>query len=250
MNHHLRFVSPAVLAAGAILSASSCSSTKVEPLVAKPEHEITYEVRIFDVPVDHDFGSQSSEVLSATKGAALIRRLHRKPAFFTTTGGKPGETKTVSNRREFLYPSAYTPAKFARPGETGVFPVTPAQPKDFVTTWVGTTVTFKEIRSSSEIAEIRVSLDRKVNLGFVNSGKPITAPATDRWGRKVEIVITENRIEMPRFAHETQKNLDTLKTGEFLVLRNAAASPPETNGLPFTPWRSQRYLAMIRATRR
>jgi hypothetical protein len=250
MNHHLRFVSPALFTAGAILSASSCSSTKVGPLLAKPEHEITYEIRIFDVPVDHHFGSRSSEVLSATQGAALIRRLHREPAFFATTSGKLGETKTVSNRKEFIYPSAYSPAEFAKPGETGIFPVTPAQPKDFVTTWVGTTVAFKEMRSSSDMAEILVSLDRKVLLGFVNSGKPITAPATDLWGRKVEVVITENRIEMPRFARESSKEINTLKTGEFLVLRNAAASPPETNGLPFAPKRSQRYLAMIRATRR
>ncbi|MFT6177845.1 MAG: hypothetical protein ACJAQT_003063 [Akkermansiaceae bacterium] len=248
MNHYLRFVSPAVFAVGAILSATSCSSTKVGPLAANPKHEITYEVRIFEVPAGHDFISKASDHMTALEGEKLIRAINREPSFLATTGGRLGEKKTVTNKKEFVFPTEYAPANFNRTKNDGSFPVTPATPIAFEKTQVGTTVSFTG--SGDSLTELSVALDRKVLLGFLNYGKPISAPATDRWGRKVEIVITENKIEKPVFSSNRFKTSLRLNDGDFMVLRNIDAKPVNNGRLPFTEKRPPSFIAVIRATRR
>lgn len=245
MNHCLRFVSPAILAAGVSLSLPSCSSTKIEPLVANSKHQITYEVRIFDVPVGHDFGDKPSEILNAAEAEKLIGRIKQEPTFLMTTGGRFGEEKTVTNRKEFIFPTAYEPPKFAKPIDGGNFPVTPATPTDFETTEIGTTVSLTGSQDS-----LSVDLDRKVFLGFVNYGTPITTEGTDFFGRNVEIIITENKIELPRFYNDRKTASTKLKEGEFLVIRNPKARAVNPGKFPFTERRPPGFIAFIRATPR
>lgn len=245
MNHHLRFVSPAVLAAGAILSATSCSSTKVEPLTANPKHEITYEIRIYDLQPGHDFGDKASEVVTTVEGDKLIRRLDREPSFFATTGGRIGQKKTVTNKKEFVYPTEYSPAVFKKSTDLSIFPATPATPTAFDKTRIGTTVSL-----SSSHDSLSVNLDRKAFLGFLNYGTPITTDATDFFGRTVQIIITENRIEKPIFRRDLKTASAKLAEGEFLVIRNPEAETVVPGKLPFAEKRPPGFIAMIRETRR
>lgn len=254
MNHHLRFAGPA-LAAGVILILSSCSSPKVEPSASDPKHEITYEILIYDGPVDSVAG-EGPAILSPEGFEILTKSFDQAPSFKGTTGGRLGETKTLSTKKEFVYPSAYSPAKFPKiarssvGGGQGNFPVTPAQPKDFVTTEVGTTIAITGSEASNGIIELRVKLDRKVLLGFVNHGKPITTDATDWLGRKVEIIVTENRQEEPRFSEHLRDVTLSLQEGHCLLLSEHGVNPPEQGKPSFQQKRTPGYIALIRPIRR
>jgi len=245
MNQHLRFVSSVIITAGAVFSATSCSSTKIEPLIANPKHQITYEVRIFDLPVGHSFGGQPSEILNAAEGQKLIHQIGKEPSFFKVTEGRFDEKKTVTNKKEFIYPTEYSPAEYKKPTDGSIFPVTPATPTAFDKTQVGTTVSFT---GSKDL--ISVNLNRKILLGFVNYGTPITADASDFFGRTIQVVITENRIEKPRFRQDLETASTRLKQGEFLVIRNPRVFKVDPRNFPFTEKRHPSFIALIRATTR
>ena len=252
MNHHLRFPRQSALAATSAIFAlalSSCSTTKVPPLAAMPEKEITYEVQIFDVPADHPFGDQKTEILSAEEGATLMKSLKKAPTFFATTGGRIAEKKTLSNKKEFIYPTDYSPIKYAKPG-SGSFPVTPATPINFETTKTGTTVSVTGLSTSTGENHIDILIDRKILLGFTNYGKPITTDATDFFGRKVPVVITENRIEKPNFRKDQIKTVAMLPEGNYLAIRNIGATSVTPGKFPFTAKRPAGFIALVRATTR
>lgn len=252
MNHHLRFPRQSALATTAAvtsLALSSCGTTRIEPLAAIPGKEITYEVQIFDVPADHAFGDKNREALSADDGAKLIKSLKTTPTFFATIGGRIGENKTLSNKKKFVYPTEYSPAKYTKPG-SGTFPVTPATPIKFATTQTGTTISLNSEQLQPGFTRIDLNLDRKILLGFTNYGTPITAEATDFFGRKVPVVITENRIEKPVFRSDQTKTSFTIKGEDYLVIRNIGATAVTPGKYPFTPKRPAGFIAFIRTTTR
>jgi hypothetical protein len=180
MSPYLRFnVRSAALAAGVLLSFASCSTTKIAPLASDPKHEITYEVQIFDLPTNHSFGSKPSEILSAEEGAKLIKKISLTPSFSATTGERLGKKKTLSNRKNFVYPGAYDPPKISKKSENTIFPVTPATPKDFLTTELGSTVSLSGSKSQSGKIALDYGIERKILLRLVNDGDPIFADATD-----------------------------------------------------------------------
>ncbi len=251
MNHHLRFAGPAFITAGVILSLSSCSSTKVEPLLAQAQHEITYEIRLFEVSEGvHQDGLL--RVLSAEDGATLIRSLDQEPVLLKTIAGRLGEKKTYSDEKDFVYPTAYDPPKYTKPSDNTTFPVTPSKPRDFVTTKVGTTISLTGSKTQKKDGplELQIDFDRKVLHGFVNYGTPITADATDWLGRKVPVVITENRIEQPRFLSHRQKTSITLSEDQFLVLGHPGIPAKDQDKFPFSQKRPPGFITMIRATTR
>mgnify|MGYP001825844910 CR=1 FL=1 len=95
-------------------------------------------------------------------------------------------------------------------------------------------------------------------LGFVSYGSPVTAPAKNAFGKPVDVVITENRIEMPVFDTRRIASTVTLKDGHFLAL--GGLSPDSSRNLEtrlvrdghhsaFTPAEQEDTLfALIRVT--
>jgi general secretion pathway protein D len=131
----------------------------------------------------------------------------------------PGQNATIEIIREFIYPTEYEPPELPNQvGSTGGndgglgggggagFPVTPATPSAFDTKNTGVTLEVEaQIDGNDSIIDLRFTPTIVEFEGFVNYGSPITAPATDALGNPVQIVITENRIEMPVFSVRTVK---------------------------------------------
>lgn len=132
----------------------------------------------------------------------------------------PGKVATIEIIREFIYPTEYEPPELPNTvggggggfgggilgfpgggGGGGGFPVTPATPSAFDTKNTGVTL---EVNASIDQNDSLIELRFKPTIvefeGFVNYGSPITAPSTDGLGNPVQVVITENRIEMPVFS--------------------------------------------------
>ena len=255
MNHHLRFpVSSAVLLAGVLLS--SCSSTpppaKIPPLVASPGHDVTYEVRIFDLPADQPFQGPASEVLSREEGERLMALQKGEASFAKSTAGRFGQKRILTNLREFLYPSKWTPPRRST-GESGGFPVLPATPSAISTTQLGSTVELVGSETRPGWTNVNVKINRKVLLGFQNYGKPIMTEGTNFWGKSVPIMITENRIDKPVFSSQTMKADEELSTGQYLVIRGKGTRAPADSKPPVDAIQGSQspdFIAFIRVATR
>ena len=141
----------------------------------------------------------------------------------------PGQSATIEIIREFIYPTEYEPPELPNQvggniggGQGGVvgggggagFPVTPATPSAFDTKNTGVTLEVEaQIDANDSIIELRFTPTIVEFEGFINYGSPITAPATDALGNPVQIVITENRIEMPVFSVRSVKTGLTIYDG-------------------------------------
>jgi len=142
----------------------------------------------------------------------------------------PGQSATIEIIREFIYPTEYEPPELPNQvggnigggivgggvggGGGGGFPVTPATPSAFDTKNTGVTLEVEaQIDANDSIIELRFTPTIVEFEGFVNYGSPITAPATDALGNPVQIVITENRIEMPVFSVRSVKTGLTIYDG-------------------------------------
>ena len=92
--------------------------------------------------------------------------------------------------------------------------MTPATPSAFDTKNTGVTLEVEaNIDANDSIIELRFTPTIVEFEGFINYGSPITAPATDALGNPVQIVITENRIEMPVFSIRSVKTGLTIYDG-------------------------------------
>jgi general secretion pathway protein D len=128
---------------------------------------------------------------------------------------RPGQNATIEIIREFIYPTEYEPPELPNQvgatgnnggvglggGGGGGFPVTPATPTSFDTKKTGVTLEVEpQVGANDNVIDLRFSPTIVEFEGFVNYGSPITSPASDALGNPVQIVITENRIEMPVFS--------------------------------------------------
>lgn len=141
--------------------------------------------------------------------------------------GKSGRIEQIT---EFIYPTEYSPPEIpnskGKVGEQGgeIFPVTPATPTSFETKNLG--VMFEATpKRKDDFIELTCNLTHTHFLGFVNYGSPINAPATDFLGFPVEVVITENRTEMPVFNSKRTKTTITISPGQTVVLAGPASAP-------------------------
>ena len=140
----------------------------------------------------------------------------------------PGQNATIEIIREFIYPTEYEPPELPNQVGGGIgnqqngggggggagFPVTPATPSAFDTKNTGVTLEVEaQIDANDSIIELRFTPTIVEFEGFINYGSPITAPATDALGNPVQIVITENRIEMPVFSVRSVKTGLTIYDG-------------------------------------
>lgn len=148
--------------------------------------------------------------LSQKKGADLMTA--------PSVTARSGQKATIEVIREFIYPTEYEPPELPNSvGATGIgggggggvvggssgssFPVTPATPTAFETRNTGVTLEIEPtIGDNNFLIDLRFVPEIVEFEGFINYGSPISSGGTDALGNPIQIVITENRIEMPVFS--------------------------------------------------
>ena len=159
-------------------------------------------------------------IVDGTTLEVIFRGLSQKRGVDIMTApsvvARSGEEATIEIIREFIYPSEYDPPEL--PNEvnaTGTFPVTPATPTAFETRNTG--VTLKILPQTGDANDYVINLNFQPEVvefeGFINYGSPITGSATNANGDVFEVVITENRIEMPVFATRRVETAITIFDG-------------------------------------
>ena len=133
---------------------------------------------------------------------------------------RSGQKATIEIIREFIYPTEYEPpelpnsvgSSFVDSGIGGIggitqgssvstFPVTPATPTAFETRNTGITLEIEPtIGENDFMIDLRFVPEIVEFEGFINYGSPISSGGTDALGNPIQVVITENRIEMPVFS--------------------------------------------------
>lgn len=256
---------PAVMSCGlacASMLASCGTGNGIEPVrmpVAKAAAgELEVRAYFFTTPEDFGFGARQQEpgvagTYSAEDGEALVKSLARRRGFElfekapARSAAKAGEKKELKVVREFIYPTEYGPAVVDKDDEGQIQSATPATPMEFETRELGVVLGYSAKRVAGGKIEINLDLKRSSFLGFVNYGKPITAPAKGLFGRKVDVTLTENRIEMPVFDVKRLQTAVRVSDGDFIAVGGFIPNPsprqrgfeswegesPETAGRPF-----------------
>ncbi len=149
----------------------------------------------------------------------IMRGLNQKKGTDLMTApsitARSGDKATIEIIREFIYPTEYDPPEL--PGGGGgnqnnvqpadgeqaavqAFPVTPANPTAFETRNTGVTLEIEPNFGDDNMIDLRFVPEIVEFEGFINYGSPIQTAGTDGDGNPVQVVITENRIEMPIFS--------------------------------------------------
>jgi len=165
-----------------------------------------------------------TSVLSLEKMEAILKKLRRKgitPKSQPTMVSLPGKKARSELLREFTYPTEYSPPQLPNDEDikkgNSVFPVTPSSPKSFTAKSIGLSYEVTASRADSHIG-LDIDIEHTRFLGFINYGSPITTPGKDFFGRSVDIVITENRIEMPVFQAQKFKTAILVPVGRVIAL--------------------------------
>jgi general secretion pathway protein D len=146
--------------------------------------------------------------LSQKKGADIMSA--------PSVTAKSGQKATIEVIREFIYPTEYEPPELPNSVGTtssfgfggvggsstgGSFPVTPATPTAFETRNTGVTLEIEPtIGENDFMIDLRFVPEIVEFEGFINYGSPISSSGSDAFGNPIQVVITENRIEMPVFS--------------------------------------------------
>ena len=153
----------------------------------------------------------------------------------TTRSGLPAKIEII---REFIYPTEYDPPELPNQvgsnygggggggdilpgglGQVSSFPVTPATPTAFEMKPVGVSMEVDPTVSPTGFTiDLNLSPEVVEFEGFINYGNPITSPAIDALGRPTQVVITENRIEMPVFSTRRVKTQVTVWDGQTVAI--------------------------------
>ena len=113
---------------------------------------------------------------------------------------KTGEEMKVEMLRDFVYPIDFEPAEMSKVKMTastssGIFPVTPTTPRDFVTRKLGTTGSFT-VEPRGAFVIIRGTLTHEKFAGFSRAPGEAISPIVD--GRN-QVVLSDNRVDLPNF---------------------------------------------------
>jgi hypothetical protein len=118
---------------------------------------------------------------------------------------KPGKPFTVAAERDFVYPAAYKPAVMSSSGAP--YPITPATPTDFRTEKTGFRAELSASRKGALVL-IEGLITVKEFDGFTKMGGLLGKPIVEN-----DTVLTENRIEMPKFSTYTTPVYVFMKPG-------------------------------------
>ncbi len=128
----------------------------------------------------------------------------RAPVSYGSREIAPGKSFKVEALRDFVYPAAYDPAAIE-----GNQAVSPATPKEFQTVKTGLVADLRSKRLGEWIL-IEGNISLTEFQGFSRTGGSLGRPVLDGKGR----VLTENRMEMPKFAEYRTPVYLAIKSGE------------------------------------
>ncbi len=145
----------------------------------------------------------------------MIRALRQRKGVDLMTApsvmARSGQRAKIEVIREFIYPTEYDPPEIPNQvgttgitgplgGSTGTFPVTPATPTAFETRNTGVTLEVDPVLGADNFTiDLNLSPEVVEFEGFINYGSPISSAGFNAAGQAQQVVITENRIEMPVF---------------------------------------------------
>ncbi|MBU6303056.1 MAG: type II and III secretion system protein [Verrucomicrobia bacterium] len=145
---------------------------------------------------------------------------------------RSGQIAKLEVIREFIYPTEYDPPEIPQQfgnqggGQQGggiapsvqSFPVTPANPTAFETRNVGVTLqATPTIGPDGFTIDLRLEPEVVEFEGFINYGSPIYTGGTAA-GQPVQVLLTENRIEMPVFAKRSVATDVTIWDGQTVAV--------------------------------
>lgn len=118
---------------------------------------------------------------------------------------KSAQAARIEVIRELIYPIEFDPPELPQEvtllGGGGVFPVTPSHPTTFETRHTGVTLEVNpQVGPDSYTIDLSLAPEVVEFDGFVNYGSEITAAGTDLLGNPTQIVVTDNRIDLPIFS--------------------------------------------------
>ncbi|MGB0152883.1 MAG: Amuc_1098 family type IV pilus outer membrane protein [Verrucomicrobiales bacterium] len=140
---------------------------------------------------------------------------------------RSGQRAKIEVIREFIYPTEYDPPEIPNQvgggiggGAVEVFPVTPATPTAFETRNTGVTLEVDPVLGADEFTiDLNLAPEVVEFDGFINYGSPISTSATNLiTGAPEQVIITENRIEMPVFNTRKVTTQVTIWDGQTVAL--------------------------------
>lgn len=196
------------------------------PMAKRAEAEPVVRAYFFTTPAGFGFGAPQSEpgvagTYSKEEGERLVASLSKRRGFRpfeATLARAPGSGGTLKMVRDFVYPTEYDVPVVDKNADGEVRLITPATPTNFATRELGVVFDYEVSRNKNGTYELQFDLKRSSFLGFVNYGDPIVSDAKGFLGRKKQIVLSENRIEMPVFDMKNLKSGVLVKEGEFLAI--------------------------------
>jgi Flp pilus assembly secretin CpaC len=238
-----------VACAGALASAATPGgegervSVPAARQAAKPA--VAVKAYLFTVPDDFAFAKGQVEpgvagTYDAEAGERLALSLQRRRGFELVQGrplsatAKSGQPKELKVIREFIYPTEYEPAVPGEVVDGELQSVTPATPVSFEKKDIGVVLEYQAERLADGKIEVALELKRSTFAGFVNYGTPIKGKRKGLFGRKVEVTLSENRIEMPVFDVKQLKTRLRVNDGDFIAVGGM---------MPGTPPKDPRFAA-------
>ena len=140
---------------------------------------------------------------------------------------RSGQRAKIEVIREFIYPTEYDPPEIPNQvgggiggGAVEVFPVTPATPTAFETRNTGVTLEVDPVLGADELTiDLNLAPEVVEFDGFINYGSPISTSAPNIiTGAPEQVIITENRIEMPIFNTRKVTTQVTIWDGQTVAL--------------------------------
>jgi general secretion pathway protein D len=146
---------------------------------------------------------------------------------------RSGNRAKIEVIREFIYPTEYDPPEIPNsfggggniagvPGVTQTgsgFPVTPATPTAFEVRNTGVTLEVDPVLGADNYTiDLNLAPEVVEFDGFINYGSPIQTTAIDGLGNIQNVIITENRIEMPVFNTRKVTTQVTIWDGQTVAL--------------------------------
>ena len=146
---------------------------------------------------------------------------------------RSGNRAKIEVIREFIYPTEYDPPEIPNTfggsttlggggigGQTsGGFPVTPATPTAFEVRNTGVTLEVDPVLGADNFTiDLNLAPEVVEFDGFINYGSPIGTTAVNALGVAQQVIITENRIEMPVFNTRKVTTQVTIWDGQTVAL--------------------------------
>jgi len=103
--------------------------------------------------------------------------------------------------------------------DAGIFPVTPAHPTTFEMRPTGVTLEVDpQVGPDSYTIDLSLAPEVVEFDGFVNYGSEITAAGTDALGNPTNVLVTDNRIDLPIFSTRRAATNVTIYDGSTIAL--------------------------------